>query len=505
MLEPLDRCRRDSTLFQFTSKRLRDFIDPDHLLIQIDEQLDFAKLVAPLETRYCPDFGRPAIHPEVMVRALLICSLYNIASFRRLCSAISENIAYRWFCFLTIDDPVFDHSTITHFVNRIGREGFSEVFDGLNEELLRMGLLSPEMYVDSSMAKANVNNFGLSRSDLSVDEFKEQAIEENGLFVLASSTVDHQGDERHEVRYFQDARGQLPLSSVDTDARWRSSRPGKPSGLNYQENVVVDLGGFILSRGVTHASEGEWKVLPALLEKLPLRPVSLAADTAYSVGQLRELFEEKGITAYIPIHPNQESSMVAKGDFVYRGDHLICPQGKVLRRSALQRRDRAYQYVAHQKDCQSCPVKARCLPPNQKRRYVALSKYHPLLLQAQELKKTPDYRRERKRRQSIAEGTFASLDRLGWSRSRLRGLWKVDCEGYMAALAHNVLKLVRRLSRGVGPPGPALSSAVETKESGNPRDHAVSGSLIPPQHHLRQSRLTKGPGPRIWRPHCRPR
>ena len=97
MLEPLDRCRRDSTLFQFTNRRLRDFIDPGHLLIQIDEQLDFAKLVVPLHQRYCPDFGRPAVHPEVMVRALLICSIYNIASFRRLCSAISENIAYRWF------------------------------------------------------------------------------------------------------------------------------------------------------------------------------------------------------------------------------------------------------------------------------------------------------------------------------------------------------------------------------------------------------------------------
>ncbi len=33
MLEPLDRCRRDSTLFQFTTKQLRDFIDPNHLLI----------------------------------------------------------------------------------------------------------------------------------------------------------------------------------------------------------------------------------------------------------------------------------------------------------------------------------------------------------------------------------------------------------------------------------------------------------------------------------------
>ena len=31
----------------------------------------------------------------------------------------------------------------------------------------------------------------------------------------------------------------------------------------------------------------------------------------------------------------------------------------------------------------------------------------------------------------------------------------MDCEGYMAALAHNVLKMVRRLGPGVGLPGPA--------------------------------------------------
>lgn len=49
MLDPLDRHSRDSTLFQFTAKRLRDFIDPNHLLIQIDEQFDFEKLVEPLE------------------------------------------------------------------------------------------------------------------------------------------------------------------------------------------------------------------------------------------------------------------------------------------------------------------------------------------------------------------------------------------------------------------------------------------------------------------------
>ena len=106
MLDPLDRHSRDATLFQFTTKRLRDFIDPNHLLIQIDEKFDFQRLVEPLEDYYCRDNGRPAIHPEVLVRALLISSLYYVSSFRRLCAAISENLAFRWFCFLTIDDEV---------------------------------------------------------------------------------------------------------------------------------------------------------------------------------------------------------------------------------------------------------------------------------------------------------------------------------------------------------------------------------------------------------------
>ena len=49
MIAPLDRSGRDSTRSQFTTRQLRDFIDPNHLLIRIDERLDFAKLVAPME------------------------------------------------------------------------------------------------------------------------------------------------------------------------------------------------------------------------------------------------------------------------------------------------------------------------------------------------------------------------------------------------------------------------------------------------------------------------
>ena len=453
MLEPLDRYRRDSTLFQFTDKSLRDFIDPEHLLIQIDEQLDIAKLVASLDLHYCRDHGRPAIHPEVMVRALLICSLYNIASFRRLCSAISESIVFRWFCFLAIDDPVFDHSTISRFIERIGREGFAGIFRGLNQELLRLGLLSPEMYADSSLVRANVSSHRLSRSGLSVSEFQEQAVEENGLFALAEAGVDEKGTGETGVRFFQDPKGVLPLSTVDTDARWRTTTPDRPAYLSYQENIVVDRGGFIISRAIAHSSEAEWKALLPMLEEVPIQPLSLAADTGYSAGQLRRGLEQQGIKAYIPLHPNQNSGKVARGEFVYHGDHLTCSQGKVLRLGPFRSRFKSYKYQALQADCQGCPVKVQCLPPKEKRRQVVLSIYYPEFLRAGERNGSEDYRREMNRRKTVAEGTFASLDRLGWAKSRLRGLAKVDCEGFMAAIAHNVAKAVRRLGQNTGPPG----------------------------------------------------
>ena len=339
MLEPLDRHSRDSTLFQFTTKRLRDFIDPNHLLIQIDEQFDFARLVEPLEDYYCLDNGRPAVHPEVLVRALLISSLYNVSSFRRLCAAISENLAFRWFCFLSIDDKVFDHSTISHFIERVGNEGFGEIFQRFNEELLRLGLLSRQMYADSSLVRANVSSNSLAHSGMSVEEFRAKAVEENGSFVVRERDIEEDGEERESVSYYQDPKGQIPLSPADTDARWRTAGRRDTKGkLHYQENVIVERGGFIVARKVTHASEGEWKAVGRMLKRLPVTPETFAADTAYNAGRLRTILSDMSITAYIPIHPNQARNMIAKGGFEYRGDHLVCPEGKICARVRSSRR-----------------------------------------------------------------------------------------------------------------------------------------------------------------------
>ena len=78
-----------------------------------------------------------------------------------------------------------------------------------------------------------------------------------------------------------------------------------------------------------------------------------------------------------------------------------------------------------------------------------------MTLLARERNQSSEYRRERVRWQTIAEGIFAALNRLGWARCRLRGRWKVDCKRYMASFAHNVLKAVRKLGRSTGPTDPA--------------------------------------------------
>ena len=201
--------------------------------------------------------------------------------------------------------------------------------------------------------------------------------------------------------------------------------PGKPSGLHYQENVIVDLGGFILSRGVTHASEGEWKAVPDLLEGLPLQPISLAGDTGYNVGKLRQLLEERDIAAYIPIHPIQETSMVSRGGFVYHGDRLVCPQGKILRqglRSTVG--NGAYQYCRTSKRLPG--VSQSRTPVSHRDKNAATSACHDVSPRV--YSEGPGTQPDRRvpsgndfRRRTIAEGTFASLGSVGMGQIPVAG------------------------------------------------------------------------------------
>ncbi len=106
----------------FYSFNLEDHIPKNHLLRSIDRCLDLIDLRHYLADFYSP-IGRPSIDPELMIRILVVGYCYGIRSERRLCEEAHLNLAYRWFCRLSLEDEVPNHST---FSNTPVGSGFHE-------------------------------------------------------------------------------------------------------------------------------------------------------------------------------------------------------------------------------------------------------------------------------------------------------------------------------------------------------------------------------------------
>src|SRR5579859_5477071 len=440
MLRSIDRARRDGPLYPGSARTLRDCIDPRHLLIQIDTTFDFATLVAELDQHYHHRLGRPAIHPEVVLRALLLAAIYEVPSHRQLCARLAENLAWRWFCFLRLDDPVFDHSTFSVFLTRVGAAGIRQVFARLNEALLAAGLLSRRVYLDSSLVPADVRTERLTPRDPS-DPRPARQEERDGVWVTTEGQPGSETEPAQIVlRRFQDRAGRLPLPLHDPDARWRTIR-GKVV-LGYKTHLIADRSGFILAHDQTGADCSDTAGALPLLDHLPLHPISLSADTGYRAGRFRRILRTRGITSYIPLD-HQQCGGLPEG-FVDHHDHLVCPTGTRLHQRGGVNAGDAVSYTASQRACQPCPLRETCLSPSMQAKQIWLSWYRLETQRAARRNQTIAYEREMQRRMTVIEGVFARLDRLGGIRTRVRGVERVRAVGTVTALAHNLLKAMTK-------------------------------------------------------------
>src|SRR5213078_1094163 len=91
-------------------------VPADHRVREIAAVLDLSWVHGELAPYYSP-LGRPSIDPVLMIRMLILGYVFAIRSERLLCREVELNLAHRWFCGLSIEDKISDHSAFSRARN----------------------------------------------------------------------------------------------------------------------------------------------------------------------------------------------------------------------------------------------------------------------------------------------------------------------------------------------------------------------------------------------------
>ena len=97
----------------------RQLVPPDHELLQIDQAVDFSFVHATVADLYCPDNGRPATSPELLLRLCVLQRMYGLSD-RGVMARAQTDLAFRAFLHLRWEDRLPDHSTLHVFRSRLG-------------------------------------------------------------------------------------------------------------------------------------------------------------------------------------------------------------------------------------------------------------------------------------------------------------------------------------------------------------------------------------------------
>jgi transposase len=434
----------------FYSFCLDEVVPADHRVREIAGVLDLSWVYAELEPYYSP-LGRPSIDPVLMLRMLIVGYVFAIRSERSLCREVQVNMAYRWFCGLSIEDQIPDHSAFSRARNERfrGSDIFRRVFERVVEACIAAGLVGGEGFaVDASLIAADANK----QRSIPGSEWKKTGDPKTASRAVREylATLDDAA--------FGAASEVTPkfVSPSDPAAQWTGAMRG-PAFFAYADNYLIDVKfGVIVdveaSRAIRQAEVGAAKtMIDRTEERFGLKPERLAADTAYgSAAMLNWVVNEKKITPHIPVidKSNREDGSLSRQDFTFDKDRnvYVCPQGKLLHTTGRIHNGETVLYRATTSDCGPCPLKSKCCPKAPERK-IPRSIHEDARDAARALADTEAFKRSRQDRKRV-EMLFAHLKRiLRLNRLRLRGPCGAQDEFTLAAIAQNLRRLAKLVPR----------------------------------------------------------
>jgi transposase len=455
--------RREDDQVQFLyAFDLDKVVPPDHLVRQIDGVLDLSwvhKELAP----YYSHTGRPSIDPVLMIRMLLVGYVFALRSERRLCSEVQVNLAYRWFCKLSVEDQIPDHSVFSRARHERFRESdaLRRVFEGVVAMCIAAGLVGGEAFsVDASLIKADVNKQKRVPGDQPMNwpkaEQASRAVREYLTALDAARSHDESGDGDGGGSSSGNSRSKPPkeVSVTDPQATW-VARPGVDPFFAYDANYLIDnKAGIILDAEGTRANRiVEIAVTQTMMDRVrrrfDLQPQRLAGDTAYGAVRLLKWLVDRSITPHIPVwdKSTRPDGTFSRADFAFNQERniYVCPGGAELTSTGNVDQGHIVYYRASKNDCSTCSLKPKCTTAVSRK--ITRDLNEDVRDHVRALANTEAFQRSRRERKKV-EMRFAHMKRiLRLDRLRLRGLNGARDEVLLTATAQNLRRLVKLLGR----------------------------------------------------------
>jgi transposase len=455
--------RRDGGQVQFLyAFDLDRVVPPDHLVRQIDGVLDLSWVHKELASYYSHT-GRPSIDPVLMIRMLLIGYIFALRSERRLCSEVQVNLAYRWFCKLSVEDQIPDHSVFSRARHERFRDSdaLRRVFEGVVAMCIAAGLVGGEAFsVDASLIKADVDKKRRVPGDQPINwpkaEEASRAVREYITALDAASSDEERRGADPGGPSNGSGRGKPPkeVSLTDPQATW-VARPGMDPFFAYDANYLIDnKAGIIVDAEGTRANRVvEIAVAQTMMERVSrrfdLQPQRLAGDTVYGAVRLLKWLVDRSVAPHIPVWDKsaRHDGTFSRIDFVFDQERniYICPGGAILASTGNIDQGHIVHYRASKSDCSSCSLKPKCTTAVVRK--VTRDVDEDVRDRIRALANTEAFQQSRRERKKV-EIRFAHMKRiLRLDRLRLRGLSGARDEVLLTATAQNLRRFVKLLGR----------------------------------------------------------
>ncbi len=495
--------KKDTSSYSYFSLLYDLVIPPDNFFRILKEQIDFSFVNELLREDYCEKFGRPAKEPEFMFKLLFIQRLKNFSD-RELIEEVSQNLAYKFFLDLAPEDPVCDPSLLSKFRKKHIKEVhvLEKLLTGVLLQMQEKGLLKDKsLIVDATHTKSHAtkeNNTqqlqrlskNLRRSLYKQDpdirkKFpdkpekgatfgKELAYTKKLLDVIekedkeewtAQTQKDYLKLKKH-MKMIAESEASMPKkgewegtppvqSQVDPDAK-TGYKSETNSFFGFKSHFAMTGDRIITGVSVSSGEASDGKYLKELVEQSEANGIEVKevlGDAAYGSKENTDYLEQKSIEPYLrtrAIVLESEEERLKRSGMTYNkdADSMQCRAGHlaVKKNTSVDRGVTRHMYWFDIEKCKECPYKEGCYKPGSRTRTFSIKEHGENRKKYLKFQESESFKEKIRKRYMIEAKNAEMKMRHGLEYCIYRGLFGMQIQAYMTAIATNLKRMVRLLT-----------------------------------------------------------